>query len=256
MLSLNNIKFMPMKKIAYVLFVCICLTGCTKCKEKNKEPITDYGVYTPPIVLGDYCCFKKNSYWVYQDSASGKIDCTYVTNAQVTTYTVNANSGKDYTGVFHYYNMYTKDGIGDERQYEVYDEDAAQSASCCGGRYYCEVHWNRPAGPIDSMGGSTPGVYFGSYTFMFNNFIDGTTGGSGIVGNFGSQCWSRGGSQITINSMTKEAKIFEILYKGDFMTNYTNYHSRNYVVKNIGVVKRIDLDSNRTWFLKRYSVSQ
>lgn len=243
-----------MKKIAYVLFVCICLTGCTKCKEKNKEPITDYGVYTPPIVLGDYCCFKKNSYWVYQDSASGKIDCTYVTNAQVTTYTVNANSGKDYTGVFHYYNMYTKDGIGDERQYEVYDEDAAQSASCCGGRYYCAVHWNRPAGPIDSMGGSTPGIYFGAYTFMFNNFIDGTTGGGGISGGHGDECWSRG-TVDNLNVQTtiyNDVKVFEF-YKTAGLSYPYPTKIKNYIVKNIGVVKRIDLDSNRTWLLKRYN---
>lgn len=121
-----------------------------------------------------------------------------MTSGKVTTYTVNANSGKDYTGTFHYYNMFTKDGIGDIRQYEVYDEDAAQRAKCCNCRYDCKVHWNRPAGPIDSMGGSIPGVYFGAYTFMFNNFTDGTSQG----GSYGQQCWSRGiTNNLNINNI-------------------------------------------------------
>ena len=244
-----------MKKMGLSCFAILVLTTSCVRDKKHTEPLTDFGVYSPAVNLGDYCCFKKNSYWVYQDSVSGNIDCTYVTNAQVTTYTVNANSGKDYTGVFHYYNMYTKDGIGDERQYEVYDEDAAQSASCCGGRYYCEVHWNRPAGPIDSMGGTTPGIYFGGYTFMFNNFIDGTIGGSG----YGEQCWSKGlvNNLNIYNNQYTNIVVFE---------NYVNiadqnwvvhpYRFKNYIVKHIGVVKRIDLDSNRTWLLKRYNVLQ
>jgi hypothetical protein len=228
--------------------------SCVRDK-KSTEPKTDYGVYTPSIALGEYCCFKKNSYWVYEDSISGKIDCTYVTSAQVTTYNVSANSDKDYTGTFHYYNMYTKDGLGDIRQYEVYDEDAAQTAKCCGGRYYCEVHWNRPPGPVDSMGGSTPGIYFGSYTYMFNNFISGTEGGMGT----GDESWSRGMvSTLNINNIQySNISVFENV-KNIVDQNWVvhPYRFRNYIVKNIGVIKRIDLDSNRTWLLKRYNVSQ
>jgi hypothetical protein len=243
-----------MKKNGILLILFCFFISCVRDK-KSTDPKTDYGVYSPTIALGEYCCFNKNSYWVYEDSISGKIDCTYVTSAQVTTYTVGSNSGKDYTGIFHYYNMFTKDGIGDIRQYEVHDEDAAQSADCCGGRYYCETHWNRPSGPVDSMGGSTPGIYFGSYTFMFNNFTNGTTGGSG----YGEQCWSKGQlNSIKVNSISyTNSVIFEN------SVNITDqnwvvhpYRFKNFIVKNIGVVKRIDLDSNRTWLLKRYSVSQ
>lgn len=224
--------------------------------KKSTEPKTDYGVYAPAIALGDYCCFKKNSYWVYEDSISGKIDCTYVTSAQVTTYTVGPNSDKDYTGTFHYYNMFTKDGIGDISQYEVYDEDGAQRAKCCNSRYDCKVHWNRPAGPVDSMGGSTPGIYFGSYTYMFNDFTNGATGGGGLSGGYGDECWSRGVVNSYINSnLYSDIKIFEFYKTGGLAYPYST-RIKNYIVKNIGVVKRIDLDSNRTWLLKRYSVSQ
>ncbi len=242
-----------MKRLVFAYFITISFVSCVRDK-KQTAPITDYSTYNPAISLGDYCWFKKDSYWVYEDSISGKIDCTYVTNAQITTYTVTPSSGKDYTGVFHYYNMYIKDGVGDDRQYEVIDEDAAQTAQCCNSRYQCKVHWNRPPGQMDSIGNFTPGIYFGAYTFMFNDFANGASGGSG----YGEQCWSRGSSAINVNNILyNNSVIFE---------NYINvadqnwvvhpYRFKNYIVKNIGVIKRIDLDSNRTWLLKRYNITQ
>lgn len=244
-----------MKRFIYILFICICVTACNKCKkDKKPESKIDYGQYKPPINLADYCFFKQGSYWVYQDSISGAIDCTYVTSAYVTTYTVDANAGKDYMGVFHYYNMFTKDGVGDERQFEVYDEDAAESAKCCNGRYFCEAHWNRPP-KTDSNGNITSGIYYGSYTFMFNDFNNGTTGGSSDA----DECWSRGITpQLTIFNITySEVKIFENsknIYDNNW--NVHSYKFKNYFVKNIGIVKRIDIDSNRTWLLKNHYVSQ
>lgn len=242
--------------VIFLLFTFFTFTSCVRDKEIN-QPIVDYGSYSPAIALADYCYFKKNSYWIYQDSLNGKIDCTYVTSAQLTTYTVNANSGKDYIGTFHYYNMFTKDGIGDVRQYEVYDEIAAQGEKCCGGRYYCEVHWNRPPGPLDSMGNSTTGIYFGSYTFMFNDFNDGTTGGSGVSSGHGDECWARGiiNNLNVLTNIYNDVKIFEFYKTAGLLYPYPT-RIKNYIVKNIGVVKRIDLDSNRTWNLIRYNIVQ
>jgi hypothetical protein len=254
MLNLNNIKITAMKKLAYLLFISICLTGCQKCK-KNKEPVTDYGVYTPPINLADYCYFKQGSYWVYQDSVGGAIDCTYVTSAQVVTYNVDANSGKDYTGTFNYYNMFTKNSIGDERQYEVRDEDAAYSAKCCNGRYFCQAHWNRPS-QLDTNGNVIAGIYFGGYTHMFNNFINGVEGGGyGYM----EKCTSKGEiNSMIVNTFTfTNVAVFE-----NYMNFSTNswvtkqYKYKNYISKHNGVIKRIDIDSNKVWDLIRYNIIQ
>jgi hypothetical protein len=254
MLPLNNIKIMPMKKIAYVLFISICLTGCQKCKEKSKEPATDYGVYTPPINLADYCYFKQGSYWVYQDSISGAIDCTYVTSAQVLSYNIDANAGKDYTGTFNYYNMFTKNSIGDNRQYEIHDEDAAQTAKCCNSRYFCKAHWNRPS-KLDTNGSVISGIYFGAYTHIFNNFTNGVEGGGyGYM----EKCTSKGEiNSMTVNTFTfNNVAVFENYYEGGLTTNYLKYKYKNYISKNTGIIKRIDIDSNKVWLLKRYNVIQ
>lgn len=255
MLTLNNINIIAMKKLVYSLFVCICLTACTKCK-KDPEPKIDYGTYVPPINLADYCYFKQGTYWVYQDSVSGAIDCTYVKSANKITYIVDANSGKDYVGTFNYYNMFTKDGIGDDRQYEVRDEDAAQTAKCCNGRYRCEAHWNRPPSEIDSLGNSIPGIYFGAYTHIFNVFNDGVEGGGF---GYGEKCTSKG----TINTMAVNNYTFTNVAVFENTINISDqnwtthpYKFKNYIAKNIGVIKRIDIDSNRVWLLKKYNVSQ
>lgn len=246
-----------MKRFIYILFICVCLTACTKCKkDKKPDQKTDYGQYAPSINLADYCFFKQGSYWIYQDSVSGTIDCTYVTTANITTYTIDVNSGKDYTGIFHYYNMFIKDKIGDERQYEIHDEDAAQTGKCCNSRYRCEAHWNRPPSQADSMGNSTPGIYFGAYTHMFNDFTYGTEGGGF---GYGETCTSKG----TINNLQVNTFPFNNIVVFENHINISDgnwtthqYRFKNYISNHKGIIKRIDIDSNRVWLLKKFNAIQ
>lgn len=233
------------KKNIFAAFLIACMafyfSGCVK-DTKVKPSIQNY---TPPVALSDYCFFKPGTWWLYQDSISGAKDSVYVAAGSVQTYTVGPNDGKDYTGTFHHYYTKTIDGIGDEREYDIYDEDAAQSAKCCGGRYYCEVHWNRP--PKQSQAG----IYFGSYTHIFNVFTNGVTGGGGFSGNYGEQCWARGKQpDIQVSGVVySNVCVFQTSYAEDFLTNYMKFNRMNYFSKNIGIIKSIDLDSNRTWLL-------
>lgn len=152
--------------------------------------------------------------------------------------------------------MYTKDGIGDDRHFEIYDEDAAQRAKCCNSRYDCKVHWNRPPGKIDSLGGNTSGIYFGLYTHMFNDFTLNATGGTGLSNGNGDMCWYRGEeSTLTLFGKTfNDCRKYEVFKSGGLF--YSEKKFINYIVKNIGVVKKIELDSNKVWLLKRYNVIQ
>lgn len=227
-----------------IVLICLAVFSCVK---KKDPPKPNYGNYTPAINLADYCFFKTGSYWVYQDSVSLKLDSVYVQNAYTQTYEIKESDGKDYIGTFHHYYMKTIDGIGDEREYDIYDEVAAETAKCCEGRYTCEVHWNRPTTA------TVTGQYFGNYTYMFNVFQNGITGGSGS----GEQCWSRGTlTSLNVNSTTfNNIVIFENSTNvSDLNWNVHPYRFKNFISKNTGMVKRIDLDSNRTWKVKRYSI--
>ncbi|MES2565803.1 MAG: hypothetical protein V4565_02985 [Bacteroidota bacterium] len=75
-----------MKKLAYMLFIGICLTAFTKCK-RSPEPV-DQGFKSPVNQdLYDYAYFKPGTYWVYEDSISGILDSIYITFANKGTYT-------------------------------------------------------------------------------------------------------------------------------------------------------------------------
>ncbi|MBK6983444.1 MAG: hypothetical protein IPH32_01205 [Bacteroidetes bacterium] len=151
--------------------------------------------------------------------------------------------------------MFTKDGKGDDRQYEIHDEDAAQTAKCCNSRYFCKAHWNRPS-KLDTNGSVIAGIYFGAYTHIFNNFTNGVEGGGyGYM----EKCTSKGEINLmTVNTFTfNNVAVFE-----NHMNYSTNnwitktYKYKNYISKNYGVIKRIDIDSNNVWLLKKYNVIQ
>jgi hypothetical protein len=110
------------------------------------------------------------------------------------------------------------------------------------------VHWNRP--PKQSQAG----IYFGSYVYIFNVFTDGVTGGLSTS----AQCWSRGTlSSIQINSsLYNNIVVFEnSVNVSDLNWNVHAYRFKNFISKHIGAIKRVDLDSNRTWLLKSYYIA-
>jgi len=232
-------------KLSFYLIAVSILFGCVK---KKQEAVPNYGIYSPPIVLADYCYFKTGSYWVYKDSVSGVIDCVYVKNAYVQTYDVLESANKGYTGTFHHYYVKTMDGIGDEREYDIYDEDAVQTAKCCGGRYNCQVHWNRPSTTTQA------GHYYGSYTYVFNDFTPGITGGVGS----GEQCWFKASvGTMTLNNMSfmNVVQFENSINVADINWSVHPYRFMNYISKGVGAIKRIDLDSNRVWKVKTYKIN-
>lgn len=224
--------------IAACLLVLICCA-------KSSKP--DLGDYHPPLALSDYCYFKPGSWWLYQDSLSSTKDSVYVVAANISTYTVNKKDDEDYIGTFHRYYTKTVDGTGNIKEYEVNDEASIKTSKCCGGRYSCGVAWNKLPLTIVST------QNYAAYTYLFNSFDQGVVGGTGN----GEQCWSRGTlSSIQINGMTfNNIVIFETSVNIPDNNNLNPYRFKNFISKNIGVVKRIDLDSNRTWLLTSYHIS-
>lgn len=217
-------------------------TGCVK----STKPKPDLGDYHPPVALSDYCFFKPGTWWLYQDSISGAKDSVYVIAGNMQSY--KTDNGEDYTGTFHRYYTKTKDGSGNIREYSVNDEGSIKTSKCCGGRYFCGVAWNKL--PVQIV----PDVNYAAYTYIFNSFDAGVTGGTGN----GEQCWARGTlASIQINNMTfNNLVIFETSVNiPDNNNNLHPYRFKNFISKYVGVVKRIDLDSNRTWLLTSYHIA-
>jgi hypothetical protein len=59
------------------LLLCICLSTLffIGCKKEQPDPPIDY----MPQDFKDWMCFKEGTYWVYQDSITGRLDSTVVT---------------------------------------------------------------------------------------------------------------------------------------------------------------------------------
>ena len=67
-----------MKAIPFLYFLGLNLLGIlffSGCKKDQPEPPVDY----LPQDFKDWMCFKEGTYWVYQDSITGKLDSTIVT---------------------------------------------------------------------------------------------------------------------------------------------------------------------------------
>ena len=224
-----------MKNLMYVLFICICLTGCKKCK-KDPKPETEYHFAEQPDLYA-YGYFKPGTYWVYQDSISGILDSVYVTYANKGTYTngdAEVANGY-YRGTFSWFKC---DMLSSYDHYK-YENWMDQS---------WEVNNNIPrvfreryimAGSGNNYGqtyitanievGKQLYIYLDSviYQNYYNIFLVKSQSFSA------TQKWSNFGSDCDDNQNT-------------------NY----YIAKNIGIVRREQLDSNRTWNLIRYNIIQ
>ncbi len=236
MLTLNNIKFMPMKKLAYLLLISICLAACQKCKKNKPKP--ELG-YSAPINhdLYAYAYFKPGTYWVYQDSISGILDSVYITYANSGTYTNgDAEVAQGYyRGTFNWFKC-----------------DAISSYD-----HYKYQNWMDQSYEVN---GSSPTVNREKYV----------TSGSGS--NFGMTIHTSAISVGKTLYVSLDYVVYQNYYNLFAVKNQTfaatqkwfNYNSNidndqntyYYIAKNIGIVRREQLDSNRTWNLIRYNIIQ
>jgi hypothetical protein len=236
MLNLNNIKIMAMKKLAYLLFISICLTGCQKCKKKQPEP--DAGFNSPVNTdLYAYAYFKPGTYWVYQDSITNILDSVYVTYANNGTYTNgDAEVAQGYyRGTFNWFKC---------EMISSYD-------------HYKYQNWMDQSYEVNN---NIPRVFREKHMMP----------GSGS--NFGKTIHLATipvGNQLTVYPDYVYYKSFypSFLANDNLFYNvqkWLNAHSivdneqntNYYIAKNTGIIRREQLDSNRTWNLIRYNIIQ
>jgi hypothetical protein len=210
--------------------------GGASCK-RSPEPI-DHGFNQPVNPdLYAYAYFKPGTYWVYQDSVSGILDSVYITFANKGTYT---NGDKEvakglYRGTFSWF---TCDAISS------YD-------------HYRYRNWMDQSYEVN---GSAPTVYRERYIMPGSGNINGETIHISIVA-IGEQLTSYPGYiyfESFYNILNINSNIFQNIQK--WLNNKSmiddKQNTKYFISKNIGIIRREQLDSNRTWNLIRYHIIQ
>jgi hypothetical protein len=227
-----------MKNSGYIFIICIISNVIFWSCKKDKNPEPDPGFSAPVNQdLYAYAYFKPGTYWVYQDSISGIIDSVYVTFANKGTYTngdAEVAQGL-YRGTFSWF---TCDAISS------YD-------------HYKYQNWMDQSYEVN---GSAPTVNRERYIMPGSGNKNGETIHLAIVP-IGQQLTSYPDyvyykafySNITFNSKSF-VNIQKWLNNKSMVDDKQN--TNYYIAKNIGVVRREQLDSNRTWNLIRYNIIQ
>lgn len=226
-----------MNRFIFILFISIYLVSFFSCKKDAKtEP--DTGFNTPVNTdLYAYAYFKPGTYWVYQDSISGILDSVYVTSAYKGTYTNgDAEVAQGYyRGTFSWF---TSDAISSYDHYR-YQNWMDQSYEVNGGppivnreRYIMPGSGNKNGQTIHTAIvdlGTTLYTYPDKVIFLENH------------PNF-----------TVLNSSF--AYVQKWVNKRSMIDNEQDTYY--YIAKNVGIVRREQLDSNRTWNLIRYNIVQ
>lgn len=237
-----------MKKLAYIIILAISLTGCKSCKKEQPQPT----VYTQGGVnqnVKDYGVFKTGTYWVYQDSTSLELDSVWVYYYKETVDTADKHTANPkICPVYLYGTFSSRFRTNALFQYNT----AFQYAYTPLDQVLQSV--------IDSANGyvgmgifirSTKGVLLLNQDMAFYTTSD--------LLNLNS---------IQDNYMLKNGTIKNSVLKYHHTQDWTSYykdmstytlHSHEtyqYLAPNIGLVKKIVIDSTQVWNLIRYNIIQ
>lgn len=225
-----------MKKLAYLLFIVVCLTACTKCKKKDPAPDQGFSAAPQPDLYA-YAYFKVGTYWVYQDSITGILDSLYVTYANKGTYTNGDAEVANgfYRGTFSWFKC-----------------DAISSYD-----HYKYENWMDQSYEVNN---NIPRVFREKYEMPGSKANSGLTIHLAVVP-LGTELYiypdkvifERFYSVFPVLNQTFSATE-KWINKSSIIDNEQN--TNYYIAKNIGIVRREQLDSNRTWNLIRYHIIQ
>ncbi|MDF2449010.1 MAG: hypothetical protein K0R26_1514 [Bacteroidota bacterium] len=225
-----------MKTLGYILLVNAFMVGCTSC-HRSPEPI-NYG-YNQPVNLDlyAYAYFKPGTYWVYQDSISGILDSVYITFANKGIYT---NGDKEvakglYRGTFSWF---TCEAISSYDHYKYKNwMDQSYEVNNNIPRVFRERYIMPGSGSKNGIN-----IYFAIIDVGMTLFIS----------------LDRLEYKEYFNSFTIKAQSFSATQRWlNYDSDCDNDQNTNYYIsKNIGIIRREQLDSNRTWNLIRYNIIQ
>ncbi len=217
----------------YIIFLSLFLIVACKKKKEDDEVIPCRNFQD----LQSFSYFKKGSYWIYKDSAGSSLDCVYVFN--------------DTNYIYHNPGW----GIIKEGDYQFYSNSLYSYFD--GDQYFYKIDYgyygsNGQVGTWRERRKQTPNGYNGTTFLMYNIFEEGSF----------INPWTSPG-EVYYKGSYDTIRIEGIVYKNiaKFFDNH-NASEKNesptnfWVAKNIGIIRKEILDSNKIWNLIRYNVKQ
>jgi len=218
---------MNMRRLHLILFLSFALFACKK-KDEDFQPCD----YLQDLTA--YSFFKKGTYWVYKDSATSAQDCVFVYFDTVYSY-------------HHKGNPLVKEG-----DYNFWDCRAHSSFDGYNYYYQIDMGFYGSNGVIGTWRKRTkPTNYVGTTFLMSNIFEEGS-----YIGAYTSPggIYCRGFSQ----HFNMHSTNFYTVVKFEDTKNASEFSCRTffYIGKNIGIVRKEIVDSNKVWNLIRYKIVQ
>ena len=221
-----------MKKMIFLsVLMVIFFTTCKKDPDTTEpEPGSDY-VHQD---LTAYSHFKTGTYWIYKDSTSGVEDSVYV--YYDTSFVYHQTGATQADGDYMFYNCQA------HSFYDTYD-------------YYYKISMGYYIISTKEVGvqriRTKPGDYVGETYLMSNRFV--TDDVITLYSGTGSTYYK--GFYDSINVLGNYYQSVAKFYDTNNASEY-NSPTNFYIAKNIGIIKKEKLDSNKVWNLIRYNIVQ
>lgn len=238
-----------MKNYFRIFFLTLsALLLCYACK-KDKTIINPVLSPSPSgyQALKDLCYFKTGSYWVYQDSLHPTdYDSVYVIQDGINWDTVHNEINCIKPGIYELFGTKTKNSKGQIREYICQSEEGS----------VCSTH-----GRLTVQYGSGYGSPFISSWFIPGYIIQDSPPQLPTINYGGRVTYINNYDSINVNGVffkeIREVNHNWFNYYGSSTTVYSYKDNTNhYLSSHIGLVRRVELDSNRVWNLIRYHIVQ
>jgi hypothetical protein len=219
----------------YLFFVLVIfLSGCRK-----KDDPEIGSIYLLPQEVKDYSLFLPGTYWIYQDSTTGNEDSVYVINSSNGKDTFDLKPDDPGDEVVEFFQFDTKSSFNNG---EIFRYDCNTSFYQC-----VDSKQPKPCFYVDRANSTGSGFCF-LYDFYVGAWVY-----SSYAGFYSKITIVNKWSILNLNSINYN-NVVELNDDKNITenSNRTNF----FFAKNIGIVRKELLDSNRTWSLIRYKIVQ
>lgn len=232
------------------MVLCVFFFACKKDTKTTNTPIQN--IPSPGYEdLKPYCYFKTGSYWIYQDSLHpSNFDSVYVIQHGINWDTIKTETFSCIKpGIYELFGTKMKDSEG--KTWDFICESSSGFRCVNQGRFIVRLNISQTICSLN---------YVSSGTFLSNWFNSGYVINSMLSTNEGDIMTFLGSfDSLIVNNITyKNVKKVNNYIMGSVNTycgaQFVKYNINYYLAKDLGIFRRIELDSNRVWNLIRYKI--